>query len=136
MSDTFADFSLIASAQAATAKSKDVSPADQPVPAEVSEMEDGNGKIKFQNDFGHPFYINDRDTKTKSVCDDACSETWAPVRAHNNAQPMGNWTLLDRGKGYMQWVYKGKPIYSNVPQVVTGSDPELNNDGHWHVLVP
>ena len=127
---------LIGAAQAASAPaSNEPDPRDEPVPAEVSAMEE-NGKLSFQNDFGHPFYINDRDSKTKSVCDDKCAETWAPVRARDGATPMGQWTLLDRGKGYMQWVYKGHPIYSNVPQVVSNSDPELNNDGHWHVLTP
>jgi predicted lipoprotein with Yx(FWY)xxD motif len=108
---------------------------NDPMPGEVSVIED-NGKWIFQSDFGHPFYTYDKDTKTHSACDAKCAETWAPVRAHDKAMPMGDWTLVDRGGGYMQWAYKGKPIYMNVPQVVSQSDPELNNDGHWHMLTP
>jgi predicted lipoprotein with Yx(FWY)xxD motif len=108
---------------------------NDPMPGEVSVIED-NGKWIFQNDFGTSFWTYDKDTKTKSACDDTCAETWAPVKAHDKAAVMKDWSLVDRGKGYMQWAYKGHPIYINVPQVVTKSDPELNNDGHWHVLKP
>ena len=48
----------------------------------------------------------DKDSKNKSACDDKCAETWAPVKAHDKATNMGDWTLVDRGKGYMQWAYK------------------------------
>jgi predicted lipoprotein with Yx(FWY)xxD motif len=108
---------------------------NDPVPGEVSLVEDG-GKWQFESEFGHAFYTYDKDSKTHSACDSKCAETWAPVRAHDKATPMGDWTLVDRGGGYMQWAYKGKPIYMNVPQVVSQADPELNNDGHWHMLVP
>ena len=108
---------------------------NDPMPGEVSVIED-NGKWLFQNDYGTSFYTYDKDSKTKSACDDKCAETWAPVKAHDKATSMGDWTLVDRGGGYMQWAYKGHPIYINVPQVVSKSDPELNNDGHWHVLKP
>lgn len=106
-----------------------------PIPAEVSVLQGDNG-YEFQSDFGHEFYTYDRDEKNKSHCVDACAEVWAPVRARDKAEPMGQWTLVDRGGGYMQWAYKGQPIYVNVPQVVTKEDPKLHNDGHWHVLVP
>src|SRR4051812_14232120 len=87
---------------------------NDPMPGEVSVLED-NGKYIFQNDYGTSFYTYDKDTKDKSACDDKCAETWAPVKAHDKATKMGDWTLVDRGKGYMQWAYKGKPIYVNVP---------------------
>ena len=95
-----------------------------------------DGVVQFESDFGHSFYTYDKDQRTKSLCVDTCIDVWAPVRARDGSAPMGDWTLLDRGGGYMQWVYKGKPIYMNVPQVVSNADPELSNDGHWHVLKP
>lgn len=126
-------------ALAAAAKSqgaqKSTYDINAPIPAEVSVLEGDNG-YEFQSDFGHEFYTYDRDEKNKSHCVDACAEVWSPVRARDKAEPMGDWTLVDRGSGYIQWAYKGKPIYVNVPQVVSQADPKLDNDGHWHVLVP
>ena len=109
---------------------------DAPMPVEISILQGNNGKYEFQSDFGHEFYTYDKDGKNKSNCDDTCAEVWAPVKARDGAKNMGDWTLVDRGKGYMQWSYKGKPIYMSVPQVVSNEDPKLHNDGHWHLLVP
>lgn len=125
----------IAAAPAAKSPPKSTYDINQPIPAEISVLQGDNG-YEFQSDFGHEFYTYDRDEKNKSHCVDACAEVWSPVRARDKAEPMGDWTLVDRGGGYMQWAYKGKPIYVNVPQVVTQEDPKLHNDGHWHVLVP
>ncbi len=109
--------------------------ADFPaVPVEVSVIQQDDGSFIFQNDFGKPFYTYDRDSKGKSACDGACLETWSPVRAHEGAKAMGDWTLVDRGKGYMQWAYKGAPIYNNIPDV-TGIGPD-GKDRHWQVLKP
>ena len=109
---------------------------NDPIPVEISVLQGDNGKYEFQSDFGHEFYTYDKDGKDKSNCVDACAEIWAPVRARAGATKMGDWTLVDRGAGYMQWAYKGKPVYMSVPQVVSQEDPKLHNDGHWHVLVP
>lgn len=127
---------LSAALAAAPAKPKQDYDINAPIPAEVSVLEGDNGMYEFQSDFGHEFYTYDKDEKTKSHCVDACAETWSPVRARDNAEPMGDWTLVDRGGGYKQWAYKGMPIYVNVPQVVSQEDPKLHNDGHWHILVP
>jgi hypothetical protein len=109
---------------------------DDPIPVEISILKGDDGKYEFRSDFGHEFYTYDKDGKNKSACDDACAEIWAPVKARDGAKNMGEWSLIDRGKGYMQWAFQGKPVYMSVPQVVSNEDPKLHNDGHWHVLVP
>jgi predicted lipoprotein with Yx(FWY)xxD motif len=108
---------------------------NDPVPGEVSLVEDG-GKWQFESEFGHEYHHYHMYTNTPPAFDPNLPEPGAPFRPHDKATPMGDWTLVDRGGGYMQWAYKGKPIYMNVPQVVSQADPELNNDGHWHMLVP
>ena len=109
---------------------------NDPIPVEISILKGDDGKYEFQSDFGHEFYTYDKDGKNKSNCIDACAEIWAPVKARDGAKNMGDWTLVDRGGNYMQWSYKGKPIYMSVPQVVSSEDPKLHNDGHWHLLKP
>jgi predicted lipoprotein with Yx(FWY)xxD motif len=103
------------------------------VPAEVSLIEGDGGAFSFQNDFGKSFYTYDKDEKNKSNCIDACTESWAPVKARDFAKPMGDWTLVQRPEGYWQWAYKGRPIYSSITEVVHGS-VTLGKD--WHVLKP
>ena len=79
-----------------------------------------NGKkyYKFSTENGHPFYTRDKDEPGKSTCTDECKEDWSPVRARANAKAEAEWSLFDRGNGYMQWVYKGKPVYQNVAQAI------------------
>ena len=94
------------------------------------------GKYVFQNDYGTSFYTYDKDSKNKSACDDKCAETWAPVKAHDKATAMGDWTLVDRGKGYMQWAYKGKPLYYFSDDTKPGDTMGQNAGKAWFVVQP
>jgi len=102
------------------------------IPAEISLFQEGDG-YKFQNDQGHPYYVYDKDTPTKSNCTDKCLEKWSPVRARANAKPEAEWTLVDRGNGYLQWAYKGKPVYQSI-ELVMGQ--KLVVPEGWHELKP
>jgi len=104
------------------------------VPVEVSMIKRDDGSYIFQNDFGRPFYVWEKDGKNKSNCADTCLETWSPVRAKRTTPPPpGDWTLIDRGNNYMQWAYKGQPIYINIPEGI-GQPGEIPKG--WHVLTP
>lgn len=58
-----------------------------------------------------PLYINDRDPPGKSMCYKSCALAWPPLRADRNAEPVGDWTVIEREDGIRQWAYKGKPVY-------------------------
>lgn len=124
---------LVSHAQAAS----DASKIPSFIPVEISLFEDrdenGNKVYKFGTDTGHSFYTRDADEPGKSTCTDECKEDWSPVRARAGAEPEGEWTLFDRGNGYMQWMYKGQPVYQNVAQAL-GQDPEIPPG--WQVLEP
>ncbi|MGE4063576.1 MAG: hypothetical protein AB7E79_09425 [Rhodospirillaceae bacterium] len=115
---------LAAAAAATTAGSiayaQDGLPSFIPVEISLFEDRDASGKkfYKFATDNGHPFYTRDKDEPNKSTCTEECKEEWSPVRARKDAKAEGEWTLFDRGNGYMQWVYKGKPVYQNVAQAL------------------
>lgn len=107
-------------------------------PVEVSVFDTGKGGFDFANDFGVPFYTNDRDSTGKIGCDDACLEhSWLPVFARASATPMGEWTVVTRPDKAAQWAYKGKPVYnffaSNDPQE---AKEQIAKDAHWKRLVP
>src|SRR6185312_2910238 len=59
-------------------------------------------------------YTFDKDTATKSMCDETCAQIWQPVLAPEFAQAHGEWSVLNRAAGVRQWVYRGKPLYTNI----------------------
>lgn len=82
-------------------------------PVEVSVIENGKGGYSFTNDYGMPFYVNDKDQLGKALCADDCTGlTWLPVWARGRSEPKGDWTIVIRPDNARQWAYKGVPIYS------------------------
>jgi len=73
-------------------------------------------------------YTWDKDAANKSSCNDACTDTWAPVIAPESAQPRGEWTVFERSPGVKQWAFRKKPLYTYVldpadhPASLEGSD--------------
>ena len=117
------------------AAAQDTVPSFIPVEISLFEDRDASGKkfYRFSTENGHPFYTRDKDEPNKSTCTEECKEDWSPVRARRGAEPEGEWTLFDRGNGYMQWVYKGQPVYQNVAQAL-GQDPKIPPG--WSELKP
>ncbi len=56
-------------------------------------------------------YVSDRDTESQSNCYDNCVLAWPPVYASENAEPIGQWTIIERNDGTRQWAYKNQPVY-------------------------
>jgi predicted lipoprotein with Yx(FWY)xxD motif len=63
-----------------------------------------------QNDAVYAF---DGDTADSTLCDAGCERNWRPILAPALAQPQGEWSLFERSPGVRQWVYRGKPLYTN-----------------------
>ncbi len=125
----------VATTAASRAFAQDGVPSFIPVEVSVFEDRDASGKkiYKFATENGHPFYPRDKDEPNKSTGTDECKDDWSPVRARATAKPEAEWTLFDRGNGYMQWVYKGKPIYQNVAEAI---GLETTIPPGWTVLTP
>ena len=62
-------------------------------------------------DTAYSIYSYDKDTATKSNCYDACLLDWEPMLAPDTAIATGEWTLVQRTGGRMQWAFRGKPLY-------------------------
>ncbi len=62
---------------------------------------------------GDPLYVFKWDTmKGMSHCEGPCAKAWPPLLAPSGAKPSGDWSLVMRGDGAVQWAYKDKPLYS------------------------
>lgn len=44
----------------------------------------------------------------------SCTELWPPVLAKAGAEPVGDWTLLERPDGSLQWAYEEQALYTSV----------------------
>ena len=53
-------------------------------------------------------------------CVDRCLDTWSPLTAPMAAVPTGDWTLIRRPGGEMQWAHKGQGLYRCAEDAVPG----------------
>jgi predicted lipoprotein with Yx(FWY)xxD motif len=82
---------------------------------------------------GMTLYFEDTDTNGKSMCNGTCAQNWPPLTASADAKPVGDFTIITRDDGTLQWAYKGKPLYfwknDKQPGDMTGDGVA----GRWHV---
>jgi predicted lipoprotein with Yx(FWY)xxD motif len=90
------------------------------------------------NDAGMTLYTFDKDPAGagKSVCNGPCATNWPPLLADADAKASGDYTIVKRDDGRMQWAHKGKPLYLWIKDKQPG---ERTGDGFnnvWHVAKP
>ena len=84
---------------------------------------------------GMTLYTFDKDTTAgKSVCTGECAEYWPPFKAEAGAKAEGDWTIVTRDDGTMQWAYKGKPLYYFKKDAKPGDKTGDKVKDVWHVL--
>ncbi|MNP39404.1 Secreted repeat [compost metagenome] len=49
---------------------------------------------------------------------------------------MGDWTLIKRKDGSMQWAYYGKPLYTYIDDKKAGDKAGEGKGGVWHIAKP
>ena len=59
-----------------------------------------------------PLYIFDGDPAGKSSCDNVCTAIWPIITAKATDKPIGQWSIVKREDGRLQWAYKNKPVYT------------------------
>lgn len=57
-------------------------------------------------------YTWDKDQPNKSNCTGDCARVWIPALAPASAQPLGEWSIIQRGPGVRQWAFRKKPVYT------------------------
>lgn len=87
---------------------------------------------------GMTLYTFDRDAmgSGKSVCNGPCATNWPPLMAMMGDKAMGDYAVITRDDGKMQWAYKGKPLYFWVKDAKPGDKTGDGFNGVWHIARP
>ncbi len=60
---------------------------------------------------GRTLFTAENDGPGVARCVDACAAEFPPLLAPAGAKPMGDWSLVRRPEGAMQWSYQARPLY-------------------------
>ena len=71
---------------------------------------DINGQMVLTDEGGMTLYIFDKDEPGVTNCYDTCAEKWPPLFAADDAQPEGDFSIVDRTDGTRMWAYKDMPL--------------------------
>ena len=83
---------------------------------------------------GMTLYTFDKDKGGMSACTGKCADFWPPVMATASDKPMGDFTIIKREDGSMQWAYDGKPLYLYKDDKKAGDMMGDGKNGVWHVV--
>lgn len=84
-------------------------PVNERLPKGVQRLADGG----LSDGSGLPLYTFNYDTMVgMSHCEDDCSRMWPPLLAPKGAKAFGDWTLVPRMNGSLQWALRDKPLYT------------------------
>lgn len=83
---------------------------------------------------GMTLYTYGRDTRGASTCYRICERLWPPLTARFEDEPVGEFSILERLDGGLQWAYREEPLYywsnDTRPGDVTGD----NVNEVWFVI--
>ena len=85
---------------------------------------------------GMTLYTFDKDGPGMSSCADACAQNWPPFMAAMGAMAEGDYTMIKRADGSMQWAHKGKPLYLWVKDAKPGDTTGEGFKDVWHAAKP
>lgn len=85
---------------------------------------------------GMSLYVFDKDAAGRSNCAGACAQNWPPLLAKADAMADGDYGLVTREDGSLQWAFKGRPLYRWIKDQKPG---DISGDGFlansWHLAV-
>ena len=90
-------------------------------------------------DGGHmALYTFDQDAvgSGKSSCNGPCATNWPPLLAPTGASAQGEWSLVMRDDGTVQWAYQGRPLYRWAKDQKPGDRTGDGVKGVWHLAKP
>jgi predicted lipoprotein with Yx(FWY)xxD motif len=83
---------------------------------------------------GRGLYNYGGDDPGKSNCSGQCILLWPPIVADAGAQPRGDFSLVQRDDGRMQWAWRGRPLYRWLSDTKRGDAGGDGVNGMWHLV--
>ena len=74
-------------------------------------------QIAYADARGMTLYTMAADPNGKSVCNGECTRTWRPALVASGVKALGNWSIIKREDGKLQWALNGKPVYTYIKDV-------------------
>ena len=102
-------------------------------PAMVGESSAGQILVDHN---GMTLYTFDKDADGKSACNGECAVNWPPLKAEAGAMGAGDYSVITRDDGSLQWAYKGKPLYLWVKDKAPGDITGDKVKDVWHIVAP
>ncbi len=109
----------LSSAFASGARAAEIAIEDRPYPGVIALSEISRGKWTYRS-FPSllPLYTFNNEPAGRSNCDKVCIQVWPIIRATATDKPTGDWTIVKRDDGLLQWAYKGKPVHTYFEDLV------------------
>jgi predicted lipoprotein with Yx(FWY)xxD motif len=95
-----------------------------------------NGQLTDPDGLTLYVFDNDATVPGGSACTGACLNMWTPLYAQTGAKAMGDYSLITRDDGKLQWSYKGKPLYRWYNDKKPGDQDGDGLRQAWHVAKP
>jgi predicted lipoprotein with Yx(FWY)xxD motif len=130
--ETIMSFRSILFASAALAIAIPAAHADDYAMGAVKSMKTAQGEILTDAN-GMTLYTYDKDANDVSNCYDKCATNWPPLMADSGAMAEGDFSVVERKDGSMQWAYDGKPLYLWIKDTAAGDMTGDGVGGVWHV---
>jgi predicted lipoprotein with Yx(FWY)xxD motif len=121
-------------AAAALALTIPLAHADDYASGAVKSMKTDKGEV-LTDSKGMTLYTFDKDDKGVSNCYDQCATKWPPLKAAEGAKAEGDYTLVKRKDGTMQWAYDGMPLYLWEKDKAPGDMTGDNVGNVWHTAM-
>ncbi len=93
------------------------------------------GKI-LTNPAGMSLYTFAMDKGGMSACSGPCATNWPTLAATASDKASGDWGILKRADGSLQWTYKGAPLYTFIQDKAKGDMTGDGVKGVWHLAHP
>lgn len=108
--------------------------AETMMPMGVMVEQSSHGEV-LADKMGMTLYTYDRDHPGTSNCYDNCANNWPPLMASGDAKATGDFTVVERKDGTMQWALKGMPLYTWVKDTKPGEVTGDGVGGVWHAAM-
>ena len=87
---------------------------------------------------GMTLYTFDKDVagSGKSMCNGPCATNWPPMMAAATDKASGDFSVVTRDDGTMQWAVKGKPVYFWAKDTKPGDKTGDGFNKVWQIAKP